>query len=212
MLKELPPDEREAKIRALRAEYGSFGQSYGRGRDSSGGMSQQARERMARFQREIQNLPPEEREARIKEMRQRYGGGAPGRPGGKSEELDLSRLSPDQRVEYLKLRRRLGGLSAEERDSTMREFLRKAGLDAKSKAVPGDRRSPGKAGELGDKERRERFQQMREQAQERIANLERKKADGSITEQEERLLERMRQFGERRGKARDLNGPGAPRR
>lgn len=214
LLKELPPGERESKIRGLRAEYGSVGQAYGRGRDSAGGMGQQARERMARFQREIQDLPPEEREARINEMRQRFGGGmpVPGRPGVKSEEVDLSRLSPAQRVEFLKLRRKLSELPAEERDSKMREFLSKAGLDAASVGVQGGRLSPGMAGELGDKEGHERFQQMREQAQERIANLEKKKADGSITEQEERLLERMKQFGERRGKAGDLNRPGLPRR
>lgn len=211
LLKELSPGDREARIRGLRAEYGSGGQANGAGRDGSGAMNQQARERMARIQREMQNLPPEEREARMSEMRRRFGEGMPGRPEERSEEIDLSRLSPAQRVEFLKLRRKLGELPAEERESKMREFLSRAGLNAKGSVVPTDPATPGKAGDEDDKDRREQLRQMREQARERIANLERKKADGSITEQEARLLERMKQFGGRQGKAGDLNGPRPPR-
>lgn len=68
------------------------------------------------------------------------------------------------------------------------------------------------AGELSDEERRRRFQQMRGQAQKRIAALEKKKAEGSITEQEQMMLNRMKQGGQGRRQTGDLNGPSLQRR
>jgi hypothetical protein len=210
-LKELSPGDREAKIRGWREEYGSVGSTYGAGRDRMGGMSQEARERMARFQREIQKLPPEEREARISEMRRRYSG-MPAGAREQPQEIDLSRLSPAKRIEFLKLRRALSGVSAEERRSKINEFLLKAGLDpgkSPGSSVGGTRRpSPN---DMSDDERRQRFQQMREQAWERIAVLEKKAADGTISEREEKALERMKQVGQGRRPGIDSQNP-RPRR
>ena len=175
-------------------------------------MSQDARERMARFQRELQNLPPEERAARINEMRRRYGAGMSTGARESSQEIDLSRLTPAKRIEFLKLRRELSGLSAEERRSKLGEFLRKAGVKPGKSAGPdeGGTRRPSSR-EVSDDERRQRFQQMLEQAQKHITILEKKKANGSLSEQEERQLERMKQIGKGRRPGGDANGA-RPRR
>ena len=167
---------------------------------------------MARFQREIQNLPPGEREARISEMRRRFGRGMQGAQTGSSGEIDIGRLSPSQRVEYLKLRRKVEALPMEERQAQMRDFLRRAGLELKDGVSPGAGGMRRPAGELSDEERRRRFQQMRGQAQKRIAALEKKKAEGSITEQEQMMLNRMKQGGQGRRQTGDLNGPSLQRR
>lgn len=186
-LKSLSPDERESKIMELRRRYDSPAQGLGGRRGPDGGMNRETRERMERIQRDLRNMTPAEREGRIAEMRRRRdqsmrAGGALGPQGA-----DLSQLTLAQREEFLKLRRKLQELPESERPAMLREFLSKLGIDY----------APGPNGAV---DRAQQFRQMRERMQARVAELEKKHADGTINEQEKRQLERMKQLGRNRSK------------
>ncbi len=183
-LKGLEPSAREARIRELRERFDSPGPEGNGGRDRIVRMGPEARERMERLQRELRDLPPAEREARMAELRRQFGGR--GRPEGAKgpAAVDLSKLTPEQREEFLKLRRRLQELPEAQRAAKLREFF--AGIGVELRTMEGA--APDRA---------RQFREMRERALARREMLEKKQADGTITEEEARQLERIKSF--RRG-------------
>jgi len=183
-LQKLGPVEREARINALRREFDSPSPMT-QGRRPNGAMNRDARQRMERLRREFQNLSPEERQARLAELRRQGAAMSPTRAGDAGAAA-FSRLTPAQREEFLKLRRQLQDLPEEERLARFREFFKQAGVSMNGE---GDRSASGN--------QRQQFQRMREQFQARLKELEQKRSDGTITEQEARQLERMKQSGNR---------------
>lgn len=185
-LRQMSPADREAGINALRREYG-VSSSSASGVGPYGAMNRGARQRMERLQREMRNLPADERRARLAEMRRRGAFNEVDRPGKDGAAL-FSRLTPMQREEFLKLRRQLQGQPEEERMARFREFYEKAGV-----SKPGAPEQP------------QRNDRMRRAFQARLAELERKKTEGVITAEESRQLERMKGIGRQR---RPGNAPG----
>lgn len=183
-LQNLGPEEREARINALRREFDSPSPMT-QGRRPNGTMNREARQRMERLRREMQNLSPEERQARLAELRRQGATPSPARAGDAGAAA-FSRLTPAQREEFLKLRRQLQALPEEERLARFREFFKQAGVSMN-----------GDGGRSPSGNQRQQFQRMREQFQARMKELEKKKSDGTITEQEARQLERMKQSGDR---------------
>ena len=133
------------------------------------------REELQKFRDEIKNLPPEERDARIKEFREKHpnlqaGPGVNGRP---------------DRAEIEKFRDEIKGLPPAERDAKMKEWR------AKNRgALPALR-------DLPPEERQAKRQEIKARMQKRLEEFRKKKADGTITEQESRQLERMEEMTKR---------------
>ena len=154
----------------------------------------------ADIREQLQKLGPVEREARINALRREFDSPSPMTQGRRPnwamnrdarqrmERLrrEFQNLTPAQREEFLKLRRQLQDLPEEERLARFREFFKQAGVSMNGE---GDRSASGN--------QRQQFQRMREQFQARLKELEQKRSDGTITEQEARQLERMKQSGNR---------------
>ncbi len=147
-LQKLAPADREARINALRREFDSPSPMT-QGRRPNGPMNREARQRMERMRREFQNLSPEERRARLAELRRQGAGESSGRTGNVGASA-FSRLTPVQREEFLRLRRRLEGASEEERMAKFREFFQKAGVSMNGAADPSGGRRSTKAGSGAD--------------------------------------------------------------
>jgi len=154
----------------------------------------------ADIREQLQKLGPVEREARINALRREFDSPSPMTQGRRPnwamnrdarqrmERLrrEFQNLTPAQREEFLKLRRQLQDLPEEERLARFREFFKQAGVSMNGE---GDRSASGN--------QRQQFQRMREQFQARLKELEQERSDGTITEQEARQLERMKQSGNR---------------
>ena len=161
----------------------------------------------------LRNLSPEEKEALIKEWREKQG--------------DRNFGPPPE------LREKLKNLPPEEREAKMKEWREKQGApfrDGDRKFGPGDRdgdRRPGlddlrglgiNPEELKDLSPEERRVKVREAAEKRLADLKKKQAAGTLTVEEERQLDRMlemqKRFEEHRrglGEGKDGRPPGRPR-
>jgi len=142
---------------------------------------------MQKLREEIMALPPEQREARMKEIREKYGKGGGAAPEAGKRREEMKDLTPEQREAKMKeLRERGGKGGGAEEFAKRREELKN----------------------LPPEEREAKMKEMREQFTAKRTELEKKKADGSITPEEEQMLERFEAMGKRGEKGKE----GAPRR
>jgi len=116
---------------------------------------------------QLKNLPPSEREAKLKEFREKYNQTSPLR-----DQLE-------QRREELK------NLSPEEREAKVREWRQQASTNAPAVRT------------LTPSDREARLKNIRERLQKQLADLRKKKEDKTITPEEEKRLERMEELAKR---------------
>ncbi len=134
---------------------------------------------MQKLREEIMALPPEQREAKMKEIREKFtkeGVPAP---------------------EELKQREEFNKLTPEQREAKMKEMKER---EAKA-PVAGDfekRREEFK--NLPPEQREAKMKEFREQFMARRTELEKKKTAGTLTPEEEKALERMNEMAKRGGK------------
>jgi hypothetical protein len=121
---------------------------------------------------QLRNMAPEQRQARIRELRER--------------QLSTNRVDLEKRrQEFQKLQEELKNLPPEERPKKLREWREKQGL-----AQPGFRTiNPDQA-----KAKRE---ELKRRVEQQLTELRKKKADGTISEQESKRLERMEVMAKR---------------
>lgn len=141
---------------------------------------------MQKLREEIMALPPEQREARMKEIREKYGKGGGAPEAGKLRE-EMKELTPEQREARMKEMRERGG-----KGEGSEEFAK--------------RREEFK--NLSPEEREAKMKEMREQFAGKRKELEKKRADGTISPEEDRMLERIEAMGKRGEQGKE----GAPRR
>ena len=115
---------------------------------------------------QLKNLTPEQRQARIRELRERQMG---------TNRVDIEK----RRQEFQKLQEELKGLPPEERQKRMREWRQKQGL-----ARPAFRT-------IDPDQAKAKRQELKGRVEQQLAELRKKKTDGTITEQESKRLERM---------------------
>lgn len=175
-LKELSPEEREARLKELRAQYGTAVPQ----RDASGNRGGRA---MRRIMEELRDLPPEEREARMRELRERAG-----RPedGARGRGAVLSNLTPEQRESFRAKVREWRDLPPAERRAKMREWFEKQGIEMNDRGPAG---RPGGGPAMAP--------EMRQRLKSALKELERKEKAGELSEAEARRLERLRQLRKR---------------
>jgi hypothetical protein len=116
----------------------------------------------------LKNLTPEERQARIREFRERQG-----LPPVPREEFEK------HRAEWEKLREEIKDLPPEQRQARMREFREKIGLGR-----------PG-LNALSPEEREAKRKQLQERVEKELSALQKEKASGKLDEEGERRLQRM---------------------
>ncbi len=116
----------------------------------------------------IKNLTPEERTARLKALREKGGLGAP------AADALLKR-----RAEVQKLRDEIKDLPPEQREARIREWRETNALGRPALAT------------MSAEEREARRKVFQKRIEEQMATLNKKKADGSITEEETRRLQNM---------------------
>jgi len=116
----------------------------------------------------IKNLTPEERAARLKALREKGGLGAP------AADAILKR-----RAEVEKFREEIKDLPPEQREARILEWREKNALGRPASAT------------MSAEEREARRKLFQTRIEAHIANLNKKKADGSITEEETRRLQNM---------------------
>ena len=116
----------------------------------------------------IKNLTPEERTARLKALREKGGLGAP------AADAILKR-----RAEVQKLREEIKDLPPERREARIRQWRETNALGRPALAT------------MSAEEREARRKVFQKRIEEQLATLNKKKADGSITEQETRRLQNM---------------------
>jgi translation initiation factor 3 subunit A len=110
---------------------------------------------------QLKNLSPEEREAKIKELREK------------------------RRAEMEKTREELKKLPPEERAAKIKELREKRAAERPELK------------NLTPEEREAKRKEMKARMEQRLADLRKKKVDGTITPQEEKRLERMEEMGKR---------------
>jgi len=116
----------------------------------------------------LRNLPPEEREARIRELRERRS------------------ITNSTRLQWEKFREEIKDLPPEQRAAKMKEWRDKHGPPR-----------PPVRDELRNstpEQRAARMKEWRERLEKRVAELRRKQAAGDISDDQKRQLERMQQM------------------
>lgn len=163
---------------------------------------------------QLQNLSPEEREAKIKELRGSKG------PRGR---MDTSNLPPEKRAQMEKMMEGMKGLSPDERRKKMQEFREKgmsrpdgakapkAGMQQLSAEERNKLRQELQS--LSPEERQKRIHEMREKFQGSNKNnpqfdadrinkyrelLEKKEKEGTLSDAEKQRLERIRNFANKK--------------
>jgi len=133
----------------------------------------------AALRERAKKLSPEERQKMIREFRQKHGLGA------------------TNRADLQALREELKNLPPEERAAKLRELRRENQQEGRGFKL------------LAPAEREGKRREMKERIDAQIAELQKRKAEGSLTEQEQRRLERMQQMSTRlaRGDAGNLKRP-----
>ena len=121
---------------------------------------------------QLKNLTPEQRQAKLREMRER--------------QLGTNRVEIEKRREaFQKLQEELKGLPPEERQARMREWREKQGLGG-----PGFRT-------IDTDQAKAKREELKKRIGQQLSELRKKKADGTITEQESKRLERMELMAKR---------------
>jgi hypothetical protein len=121
---------------------------------------------------QLKNLSPEERQAKIRELRERQMG---------TNRVDIEK----RRAEFQKLQGELKGLPPEERQAKIQQWRQTNGL-----ARPGFRT-------LEPDQVKAKRGEMKGRIEQQLTELRKKKADGTITEQESKRLERMELMAKR---------------
>lgn len=136
--------------------------------------------------KKIENLTPAEREAKIRELRERRG------PAGST------------RQEWEKFREEIKDLSPELRSAKMKEWREKHALSGPSAREELRNATP--------EQRAARMKEWRERLEKRVAGLRKKQTAGAISEDEQRQLERMeqmiRRLDEHKQRIESTNAPG----
>lgn len=134
---------------------------------------------MQKLREEIMALPPEQREAKMKEIREKYAKeGAPA-PEALKQREEFNKLTPEQREAKLK---------------EMKE------REAKAPAVGDFEKRREEFKNLPPEQREAKMKEFREQFMARRTELEKKKAAGTLTPEEEKALDRMNELAKRGGK------------
>jgi hypothetical protein len=149
---------------------------------------------------ELRNLPPEERRARLQQLRGQFGTNAPPRGAARPEDRPgVPRSEPPPRDKFMEqreqFRRELTNLPPEERIRRMMEWREQHGARATPPA-------------LSPEEREAKRGDIRQRVETQAAALRKKKADGSITPEESQRLDRMEQMLQRIDQQKD--GPPRP--
>lgn len=137
---------------------------------------------------QLKNLSPEERQAKLREMRERAGG-----PTGPQLEK--------RRAEFEKMRQELQGLPPAERAARLQQWRQTNGFGTNSILGP----IPPRLNPADSEAKRGEF---RERIQSELKQLKAKEAAGTLTPEETRRLQRMIEWSERLKAAPD--GPGGP--
>ncbi|MFM1769902.1 MAG: hypothetical protein RJA22_2431 [Verrucomicrobiota bacterium] len=144
---------------------------------------------------QLKDLTPEQRQAKLKEMRERLGP-----PGGLSGPLFEKR-----RAEFEKFRQELQSLPPAERAARLQAWRQTNGLGTNSLLGP---IPPG----LNPADSEAKRGQFRERIQAELEQLKAKKAGGTLTPEETRRLERMTVWAEQLKSSPDGRPPGPGRR
>lgn len=129
---------------------------------------------------QLKNLTPEEREAKLKELREKF---------GKSADSDEARK---RREEFQKL-------TPEEREAKMKEFRAKQGQRPGGGGELAKQREELK--NVPPEERAAKLKELREKMEKRHDELLKKKTEGTLTAEEQEQLNRYDAFKNRQGAA-----------
>lgn len=128
--------------------------------------------RREQLREQLRDLTPEQRQAKLREMRAR--------------QLGTNRVEMEQRREaFQKLQEELKNLPPEERQARIREWREKQGLGG-----PGFRT-------IDTEQARAKREELKKRIEQQLSELRKKKADGTITELESKRLERMENMAKR---------------
>jgi hypothetical protein len=136
---------------------------------------------------QFKGLTPEERQAKMKELREKAGPGGP-----------MGEETQKRRAEFQKFRESVKDLPPAERETKLREW-REKNLSA-----------PAGPSTMTPEEREARREEFSKRIQQQIQVLKEKKADGTITEDETRRLQRMEELARRLETRGDSRGLGQP--
>jgi hypothetical protein len=121
---------------------------------------------------QFKNLTPEQRQAKLREMRER--------------QLGTNRVEMEKRRDaFQKLQQEIKDLPPEQRQAKIREWREKQGLNA-----PGFRT-------MDPDQAKAKRADLKKRIDQQISELRKKKADGSLTEQETKRLQRMELMSKR---------------
>lgn len=139
------------------------------------------------FREQFKGLTPEERQTKMKELREKSG------PGGLT-----AAEAQKRRAEFEKFRESVKALPPAERETKLREW-REKNLGA-----------PTGPGAMTPEEREARRKEFSARIEDQIKALKKKKTDGTLTEEETRRLQRMEEMAKRLESRGDNGGPGLP--
>ncbi len=134
---------------------------------------------MQKLREEIMALPPEQREAKMKEVREKFAKEGPSAPEALKQREEFNKLTPEQREAKLKV---------------MKE------REAKAPAAGDFEKRREEFKNLPPEQRETKMKEFREQFMARRTELEKKKAAGTLTPEEEKALDRMNEMAKRGGK------------
>jgi hypothetical protein len=161
---------------------------------------------------QLRNLPPEEREAKMKEWRQKQ------RAQMEKRREELKNLSPEEREAKLKewRQQRAEGLPGREELQKRREELKNLSPEERRKKIQDwqeqQRADRPEFKSIAPEEREARRKEMRERLEQQLTDLRKKKAGRTLTDAEQRRLERMEELSKRFGQGDAQPGlrPGPP--
>jgi uncharacterized membrane protein len=163
------------------------------------------------IRKELEGLPPEQREARMKEIRERMKNS----PEMQKLREEIMALPPEQREakmkeirekfakegapapEALKQREEFNKLAPEQREAKLKEMKER---EAKAPATGDFEKRREEFKNLPPEQREAKMKEFREQFMARRTELEKKKAAGTLTPEEEKALDRMNELAKRGGK------------
>ncbi len=163
------------------------------------------------IRKELEALPPEQRQARLAEIRERMKNS----PEMQKLREEIMALPPEQREakmkeirekyakegapapEALKQREEFNKLTPEQREAKMKEMKER---EAKAPAAGDLEKRREEFKNLPPEQREAKMKEFREQFMARRTELEKKKTAGTITPEEEKALERMNEMAKRGGK------------
>jgi hypothetical protein len=132
---------------------------------------------------QIKNLSPEQRQAKIRELRARQTG---------TNRVDIEK----RREQFQKLQEELKGVPPEERQARIQEWREKNGLGRPGFRALDSNQVNAKRGE------------MKARIDQQLTELRKKKTDGTITEQETKRLQRMELMSKRLGQGEPAGAAG----